>query len=168
MEPNAATRLQQADLLALLHQVKDPEIPAVSLVDLGVITEARINPDGSVFVEMVPTFAGCPALQLMRLELEEVLRQAQVPAFTVQVNHNKPWSSNRVTETGRRQLLEFGLSPPPKHYNGDLEPELLQGALCPKCGSTNTELKNPFGPTQCRAIHHCHNCLETFEQFKPV
>jgi len=152
-----------------LYAVKDPEIPTVSVVDLGVVTDVQIRPSGQVFVEMIPTFSGCPAIQLMRLEIESVLAVNGVTDYEVVVNHNKAWSSNYVTALGRKQLLDFGLSPPPVYAGEDeLEEDALQNAMCPNCRSTNTTLQTPFGPTLCRAIHHCNQCGETFEQFKPV
>jgi ring-1,2-phenylacetyl-CoA epoxidase subunit PaaD len=151
----------------LLQAVKDPEIPTVSLVDLGVITHVQLSAPKGVRVEMVPTFAGCPAIQLMKLETEAVLKQAGYDPVDVWVDHNRAWSSNHITPRGRQALLDFGLSPPPA-YSGDLELDVLEHALCPKCGSTNTVLQNAFGPTLCRAVHHCNNCHETFQQFKPV
>ena len=155
------------DIYALLKQVNDPEIPTVSVVDLGIITEVRVDKETGVFVEMVPTFAGCPAVQLMRLEIESVLDEAGIQPYEVSVNHNRPWSSNNVSEEGRKNLLEFGLSPPPA-YSGELDDGALEHAICPNCHSTETTLLSPFGPTLCRAIHQCKNCQETFEQFKPV
>lgn len=159
-------QLTTEQIKSILYAVKDPEIPTISVVDLGVISEIDIRADGSVFVEMIPTFSGCPALEFMRLNIEAALHDAGIKDFEVKSNRNKQWTSDNVTELGRKQLLEHGLSPPPK-TGGSLETD-LENAQCPNCGSTNTTLKNPFGPTLCRAIHHCNDCRETFEQFKPV
>lgn len=159
--------LDKETILDWLQEVKDPEIPTVSLVDLGVITEVRIEPEGGVFVEMVPTFSGCPAVEFMRMTAEACLRDHGLESVEVRINPNKMWSSNYVSDRGRKQLLEFGLSPPPR-FTGEADEQVLENAICPNCGSTDTEMKTPFGPTLCRAIHHCNNCHETFEQFKPM
>jgi ring-1,2-phenylacetyl-CoA epoxidase subunit PaaD len=161
------SELKREQVYDWLQEVKDPEIPAISVVDLGVITEVRVDGPHQVYVEMIPTFSGCPAIQLMKLQIEQLLQERGIPNAAVDVNYNKPWSSNNITERGRQQLLDFGLSPPPA-YDGELENDTLEHALCPNCGSTDTQLNSPFGPTLCRALHKCRNCGEAFEQFKPV
>lgn len=153
-------------IFELLDEVKDPEIPVISVVDLGVIDEVTIEA-GKVTVGMTPTFAGCPAIGAMKEDVHKVLGEAGIEDVEVKVLYNRAWSSNKITPKGRVQLKEFGLSPPPA-FDGMLTLDVLQNAMCPKCGSTNTFLMSTFGPTACRAIHHCKNCLETFEQFKPL
>lgn len=153
-------------IIELLDAVKDPEIPVISVVDLGVIDDVRIEGD-EVFVGLTPTFAGCPALDAMREDIEKVLKETGLEKVTVNVLYNRPWSTNKITPKGRQLLRDFGLSPPPA-FDGMLTLEVLQNAVCPKCGSNNTFMMSTFGPTACRAVHHCKNCLETFEQFKPL
>jgi ring-1,2-phenylacetyl-CoA epoxidase subunit PaaD len=149
-----------------LEEVKDPEIPVLSLVDLGVITEVTIH-EGSVRIEMTPTFVGCPALDYMKVDVKEVLKKYGVRDVSVDVTFKKVWSTERISEKGKAALKQFGLAPPPSNkLFTDLE--ILETAICPRCNGTNTELKNPFGPTLCRSIHYCHDCREAFEQFKPV
>lgn len=163
--PNAPTLPTADQVRDWLQGVKDPEIPTISLVDLGVVDQVTIQPDGNVAVTLIPTFAGCPAIELMRLEAEAALREAGVQEPTVVIDRNRAWSSDRITPQGRVALKKHGLSPPP---SADLPLEEWPAAECPNCGSVQTELKNPFGPTLCRAIHHCSSCGETFEQFKPL
>lgn len=155
------------DILSWLEEVKDPEIPVLSLVDMGIITHIEVE-GNSVQVELTPTFVGCPALEVMREEVRNCLLAHGVDEVRVEVNYKQPWSSDRLTEKGRRALKEFGLAPPPmgKIVVDDLE--VLAQVPCPRCGGTHTELKNPFGPTLCRSIHYCYDCHEAFEQFKPV
>ena len=153
-------------ILSLLDTVMDPEIPAISVVDLGIIGDITFE-NNNWKIEMIPTFAGCPALERMQNDVKEVLSVNGIENASIKVIYNRPWSSNMVTEKGKKQLKQFGLSPPPA-FDGMLTLEVLQNAVCPCCDSTNTKLLNPFGPTACRAIHHCNNCKETFEQFKPV
>jgi ring-1,2-phenylacetyl-CoA epoxidase subunit PaaD len=150
-----------------LGDVKDPEIPTISLVELGVITGVEIADDGMVRVAMTPTFVGCPALDYMKRDVEERLRALGIERFTVEVNLDVPWSSNRVTDEGRKRLLEHGLAPPPR-FEGVLELTVLNEIACPFCGSRETTLQSPFGPTLCRTIYYCRNCSQAFEGFKPV
>ena len=151
----------------LLEEVKDPEIPVISLIDLGCITEVDIRKDGQVFVEMVPTFSGCPAQRIMLFNIQQVLEENGITNHEVTLNSNRSWTSNNITQKGRKILLDFGLSPPPA-YDGELDDDTLEKAMCPHCHSTNTKLINPFGPSLCRAVHKCNDCKETFEQFKPL
>lgn len=150
-----------------LEDVKDPEIPVLSLVDLGVITNIEITDPDTVHVTITPTFVGCPALDYMKNDVQETLESKGITNVNVTVSLKEPWSSNKITEKGKKALKEFGLAPPPKHdVIEDLD--ILENIECPNCGSTSTEMKSPFGPTLCRSIHHCSNCKETFEQFKPI
>lgn len=156
----------EAQILEWLEEVKDPEIPVLSLVDLGVITNIDIN-EHRVAVTMTPTFVGCPAIDYMKQDVIEVLNSYGIDNVDVQVNFNEPWNSNKITEKGRKALKEFGLAPPPKH-NLIVDIDILDNIECPNCGSNNSVMKTPFGPTACRSIHFCNNCKETFEQFKPL
>ena len=149
-----------------LEEVKDPEIPVLSLVDLGVITEVEVSGNG-VKIEMTPTFVGCPALDYMKAEVEALLKNKGIERVSVEVNYKKAWSSDLISEKGRDALKKYGFAPPPSaRVFADLE--ILENAICPRCNHTNTEMKSPFGPTLCRSIYYCHDCHEAFEQFKPV
>ncbi len=154
-------------ILSWLDEVKDPEIPVLSLIDLGIITSVEAH-EQKIKVEITPTFVGCPALEVMRQEIENTLLKHGAEEVVVEVNYRKAWTSDQLSERGRNALRQFGLAPPPtgKVLVEDLE--LLTRVPCPRCGSTRTELKNPFGPTLCRSIHYCLDCREAFEQFKPV
>jgi ring-1,2-phenylacetyl-CoA epoxidase subunit PaaD len=147
-----------------LEEVKDPEIPVLSLVDLGVITSVTV--EGSLArIEMTPTFVGCPALDMMKEEVISTLEKHGVKA-TVDVTFREAWSSEKISEKGRQALKRFGLAPPAPGLVEDLD--VLEHVACPRCNGTNTELRNPFGPTLCRSIHYCLDCREAFEQFKPL
>lgn len=153
------------DVYMWLEEVKDPEIPVLSLVDLGVITDVVVE-ENKVMVEMTPTFVGCPAMEYMKNEVEGVLKKYGVQA-DVTITFKRPWSSDLISEKGKQSLKQYGLAPPPSSkIFTDLE--ILETAMCPRCNGTDTELKSPFGPTLCRAIFYCHSCKEAFEQFKPV
>ena len=149
-----------------LEEVKDPEIPVLSLVDLGVITNITAGPNG-VRIELTPTFVGCPALDMMKSEIIEVLHGKGIDEVEVEVTFREIWTSDRISEKGKAALKKFGLSPPPsRQIFTDLE--VLEHAACPRCDGTNTEMKSAFGPTLCRSIHFCFDCREAFEQFKPL
>lgn len=150
-----------------LEEVKDPEIPVLSLSELGVITSVSINEAGKVQVEMTPTFAGCPAIEHMRNEVEQTLTDHGVEAFEVRVSFDSQWNSNMISEAGRQKLKDFGLAPPPKH-DMIVDLDILLHVQCPYCGSEQTDMKSPFGPTLCRSLHYCNNCKQAFEQFKPL
>lgn len=158
--------ITQDQIYTWLEEVKDPEIPVLSLVDLGVITNVQIQESG-VTIEMTPTFVGCPAMDYMKQEVLDVLSKYGVENASVNISFRKPWSSDLISEKGRQALKQFGLAPPP---TGEVivDIEVLEHAPCPRCNSTDTELKNPFGPTLCRSIHYCNQCKEAFEQFKPL
>lgn len=149
-----------------LRDVKDPEIPVLSLVDLGVITGVTIT-DGRVHIEMTPTFVGCPALDLMQREIKDVLYERGVAEVSISVSYKIPWTSDMISAEGKEALKKFGLAPPPDRQLF-LDLEVLEHAECPRCNKTNTELRNTFGPTLCRSIHYCNDCREAFEQFKPL
>ena len=153
---------------AALAEISDPEIPAVSLVDLGVIRDVRVEA-GRVHVELTPTFLGCPALDAMREQLAAKIAELGAES-DVEVVRDDPWSTDRITPQGREKLRAAGFAPPAPR--GDTEPTLLQlrgtSFRCPYCGSADTALENIFGPTPCRSIRYCRGCRQPFEQFKTV
>jgi len=116
---------------------------------------------------MTPTFAGCPAIDHMKNEVAQVLQEKGVQDYTVNVSFETAWTSNLITEKGRKALKDFGLAPPPKH-DLIIDIDIIEHAACPRCNGTNTEMKSPFGPTLCRSLHYCFDCSEAFEQFKPL
>ena len=160
----STTQLSVEKIYELLEEVKDPEIPVLSLVDLGVITHIDIG--DKVKIEMTPTFVGCPAIDYMKNDIIATLGKHDIDA-EVKVTFRQPWSSDKISEKGKAALKKFGLAPPP---NSKLftDLEILENATCPRCNTTNTEIRNPFGPTLCRAIYYCNTCKEAFEQFKPI
>jgi ring-1,2-phenylacetyl-CoA epoxidase subunit PaaD len=151
-----------------LAEVVDPEIPVVSLVDLGVIRDVRVEQD-RIRVDFTPTFLGCPALEVMRDEIGAAI-VALGGKPDVEVVKDDSWSTDRITPEGREKLRAAGFAPPVPRANG--ETALLQlrtGAFrCPYCGSTDTKLENIFGPTPCRSIRYCRACRQPFEQFKTL
>ncbi len=155
------------EILEALQEVKDPEIPTISVVELGIVTNVIVNDSNNVSVTLTPTFAGCPALKVLEDLVRERILQLRVEKVEVKTNFDVQWNTNMISEKGREMLKKHGLAPPPLH-NGLVQIDVLKYVKCPYCGSTNTELKTPFGPTLCRSLHYCNSCMQAFEQFKPV
>jgi ring-1,2-phenylacetyl-CoA epoxidase subunit PaaD len=157
----------EQDVWEALAEVPDPEIPVISLVDLGVIKEVVVAHDG-VRIDFTPTFMGCPALETMERDMRA--RVAQLGAkVEVRVVLDDSWSTDRISPEGREKLRRAGFAPPSPRVAGKLELVHLQrGFRCPYCGSTDTRLENLFGPTPCRSIRYCDECRQPFEQFKTI
>ena len=161
-----AEDLNYTQIWRTLEAIQDPEIPVVSLVDLGIVHSVGIEGE-TVIVALTPTFSGCPALGVMQEEIKAGLLHAGAQQVQVKLLNQPAWSTNWITQTGRRKLQEFGIAPPPLH-DGNLAQALARLVACPYCSSTETVVKNDFGPTLCRAIRYCHHCQQPFEQFKPI
>lgn len=153
---------------AALAKIPDPEIPAVSVVDLGVVRSVEVE-GGRVRVEFTPTFLGCPALEVMRDQMAASIRALGAEP-EVDVIQDDSWSTDRITAEGRRKLRESGFAPPaPREAAPPTLIQLQSGVFrCPYCGSTETRLENIFGPTPCRSIRYCAACRQPFEQFKTI
>ena len=180
--------LDREAVMAALADVPDPEIPAVSIVELGMVGDVEVGERG-IRVELLPTFVGCPALEIIRDAVEQRLGELGRPV-QVDVSFATPWTSERISREGREKLRGSGFAPPPHLREGRALPVLdvpaslasdtpanlasrtggadLDAVACPYCGSTRTTLENVFGPTQCRSIHHCAHCRQPFEAFKPI
>lgn len=160
------TRLSEAEVWRALGTVPDPEIPFLSVVDLGIVRAALVE-GSDVRIRLTPTYAGCPALTVIQEDIRRALLGAGAASVHLEMVLEPPWTTEWLSEDARRRLREFGISPPPRH-EGVLEIVWSEPAVCPRCGSDNTEVKNPFGPTACRSIHVCRACQEPFEAFRPM
>jgi ring-1,2-phenylacetyl-CoA epoxidase subunit PaaD len=153
---------------AALADIPDPEIPVISLVELGVVKEVAVDGE-HVRVDFTPTFLGCPALEVMKGTMEEKLAELGAEP-DVRVVLDDSWSTDRITPAGREKLRAAGFAPPAPR--GRAAPTLLQiqkaPLHCPYCGSTDTRLENLFGPTPCRSLRYCSSCRQPFEQFKTI
>ena len=148
-----------------LAEIPDPELPAVSLVDLGVVREVEVERD-RVRVSFTPTFLGCPAVEVMRTLMADRIRALGAEP-EVEISP-EGWSSDRITEDGRRKLRESGFAPPTGAAPATLVQIQTAVHRCPYCGSEDTRLENLFGPTPCRSIRYCNACRQPFEQFKTL
>jgi ring-1,2-phenylacetyl-CoA epoxidase subunit PaaD len=155
-----------------LAEVHDPEIPPCSIVDLGIVERVSVG-DEAVEIDLLPTFAGCPALDVIRQDVTEAVRTVAVErTVLVRFVYSPPWTSDRITPAGRESLRHYGVTPPGHRPATTFIPlASLQrtepGAECPFCGSEDTALESSFGPTLCRATHFCRACRNPFEAFKP-
>jgi ring-1,2-phenylacetyl-CoA epoxidase subunit PaaD len=160
-----------ADARAIAATVTDPELPMLTLHDLGVLRDVRVEGD-RVIVEITPTYSGCPAMAEMRADLAARLRSAGYRDVDVRTVLSPPWTTDDITERGRRVLAEHGIAPPgpaPRRASGPVP--LMLGVrpvvvACPLCGSGDTELVSQFGATSCKSLHRCVACREPFEHVK--
>ncbi len=161
-----AAAVDEAAVRVALSEVMDPELPMLSVVDLGIIHRVRVAPnDGPIRVEILPTFVGCPALELIKTSIAERLAAFGHPV-EVSATFEVPWTSERITAAGRAALSAAGIAPPSQDAPAliDLEPRVP----CPHCGSRRTVVENLFGPTQGRTIRYCADCRQPFESIKSV
>lgn len=148
----AMTRLERAR--RAVAEVSDPEIPVLTIEDLGVLRGVK-EEDGVVTVDITPTYSGCPATNLIAQEIEAVLEQADIGVARVRTVLSPAWTTDWISEEGRRKLAEFGIAPPRR------EPP-----ACPLCGSKDVEMISAFGSTPCKALYRCLSCREPFDLFK--
>jgi ring-1,2-phenylacetyl-CoA epoxidase subunit PaaD len=148
-----------------LHRVKDPEIPSVSIDELGMVYEIEVE-ENRVHVKMIPTFVGCPALDIISRDVKKAITEQVdwVEFVDVTYIYDVSWSTERISPEGREKLKEYGIAPPPQNYK---EGEYW-AVECPYCGSSYTSMENIFGPAACRSILYCKSCKNPFEAMKPV
>lgn len=168
-EAAAAAQGERAQAVwRVLERVPDPEIPVLSVVDLGIVRYVREREDGPLEVGITPTYSGCPATEVIREMIGRELAAAGHADATITQVLSPPWTSAWVTEAGRRKLREFGIAPPDEAVDS---PWRLLGApqvACPRCGSRDTERVSEFGSTPCKAHYRCRACLEPFDYFKCI
>jgi len=160
--------LDEQQVWNALNDVPDPELPVISVVDMGIVRRIQVDASRShIHVDITPTFAGCPAISQICVDIRNRLSQL---ASTVEVDvTTQSWTSDLLSEAAQEKLRSVGIAPPPKIGRGRAIPMLMSRPLtCPHCGSQQTTLENAFGPTACRAIAYCAHCHQPFEQFKPI
>ena len=164
---DAAALLARAN--AALAAVADPEIPVISVLELGSVRSIDPDADGTLAVGVSPTYSGCPATAVIKADIRAALERAGFARVRIVDVLSPPWSSEWISEAGRRKLEEYGIAPPPRPV---ASLRALRGAEpaphCPRCGSQETELLSEFGSTPCKALHRCRACLEPFDCFKCI
>ena len=167
-------RTGEPDPRAVAETVTDPELPLLTLADLGVLRDVRVERDGAVIVEITPTYTGCPAMGVMRADLVHALHEAGFDVVDVRTVLSPAWSTDWITEAGRRKLVEAGIAPPgpaPHRPAGPVPLELgppSRTSSCPLCGSDDTEELSEFSATACKALRRCRSCREPFEHVKEI
>ncbi|MFF8572185.1 1,2-phenylacetyl-CoA epoxidase subunit PaaD [Streptomyces sp. NPDC015237] len=152
--------------------VPDPELPMLTLADLGVLRGVEVGADGTVVASLTPTYSGCPAMAEMRADVAARLRDAGYRRVEIRTVLDPPWTSDWITESGRRKLAEHGIAPPGPAPRGGLVPLVLSptraAVPCPRCGSADTEETSRFAATSCKALWRCRACREPFEYVKEI
>ena len=167
--PSALAPTDVGSVWTALAEIPDPEIPTISIVDLGVVRSVELD-DDRVAVELLPTFVGCPALEVIRAAVEDRLAGVR-PQVDVAFSFAEPWTTERITDRGRLGLIAGGFAPPMAGGGLGISASIVPLDVpvpCPNCGSRRTRLDNVFGPTLCRSIRYCLDCREPFEGFKVV
>jgi ring-1,2-phenylacetyl-CoA epoxidase subunit PaaD len=149
--------LDEPAVRAALGDVVDPEIPTISIVDLGIVHRAEVGSDGAIRVDLLPTFVGCPAIELIRSAVNDRLQSFGRPV-EVSVSFEVPWTSDRISPEGREKLRRSGFAPPAD----------IDAVRCPYCDSARVAMDSMFGPTLCRSLFYCRDCRQPFEAFKPI
>ena len=162
----AYTALEE-ELRRLAGSVPDPELPVLTLEELGVVRGVRLLGPTSVEVDLTPTYTGCPAIEAMTSDIEQVLREHGMAEVSVVKVLSPAWSTDDISAEGRRKLDEFGIAPPRPHVADGPVP-LTLSVRCPHCGSTDTELLSRFSSTACKALRRCVTCREPFDHFKEL
>lgn len=164
---DAATRAR--DVAA---RVSDPEIPVISIDDLGILRDVVVDDDGRVDVTITPTYSGCPAMTEIAADVERELRAAGFAEVTVRQVLSPAWTTDMISDRGRRALLEFGIAPPTGRAAAGPVPVKIglrpPAPACPQCGSERTEEVSRFGSTSCKALYRCLSCQEPFDYFKAL
>lgn len=158
------------EVWAWLSDVPDPEIPAVSVTELGIVRDVQCAEDGSVAVMITPTYSGCPAMQVIADGIEQALREHGVQKLSIATQLSPAWTTDWISEAGRAKLRDYGIAPPAQQA---IDISALgwhdeAGVACPRCGSDHTRLVSRFGSTACKALYRCADCLEPFDYFKPL
>ncbi len=164
------TILTRDRALEVLATVPDPEVPVISVVDLGIVREVVVGDDGAVSVTITPTYSGCPAMFEIEKDIRTALTAAGVPRVEVRTVLAPAWTTDWIGPEAREKLRQYGIAPP-----GRAEPAGLvtltrarAAVVCPFCGSSETELRSEFGSTACKAIHVCRSCRQPFDEFKAI
>jgi ring-1,2-phenylacetyl-CoA epoxidase subunit PaaD len=164
--------LTRDGIFALLEGVKDPEVPVLSVIELGVVRDVSVDERGSVTVSVTPTYSGCPAMQAIEEDILAALREHGVEDARIRTTFSPAWTTDWLTDEAKRKLEAYGIAPPgpAPAPTDDLIPLRRRADVvrCPYCKSAETELRSEFGSTACKSIRYCNSCHQPFEQFKAI
>ena len=158
-------KFDKAAIYKILETVLDPEVPVLSVVDLGIVRNVKLI-DSEVVVEICPTYSGCPALDVIAIDIKMALDNADITSSKVKYVLDKPWSTDWISEAGRKKLKDYGIAPPVGSPDKNAINQEDKTIPCPMCNSTNTEMISAFGSTACKSLYRCKSCLEPFDYFK--
>jgi ring-1,2-phenylacetyl-CoA epoxidase subunit PaaD len=159
------------DAWEVLRSVLDPEVPALSVVDLGIVRDLRFDESGAVVVRVTPTYSGCPAMQVIERDIVKALNEGGFESARVETVYQPAWTTDWITPEGRNRLREYGIAPPgPRDSSDELVPLMRAkpAVACPFCSSRETERRSEFGSTACKALWFCRGCRQPFEEFKAI
>lgn len=159
----------EAAVIEILRGIKDPEVPVLDIVELGIVRGAEVD-GGKVVVRITPTYSGCPALRVIEDEVSATLRQHGFTDVSVKTVFNPPWTTDWMGPEAKEKLRAYGIAPPDRVEAQELVPlgRVPRVVTCPYCRGTNTSVESEFGATSCKSIHYCHSCHQPFEQFKAI
>ena len=151
----------------ILEQVSDPEIPVLSVIDLGIVREVAMDEQGRLIVSITPTYSGCPAMDMIAIHIKSVLQDHGYEEVIIKTVLEPAWTTDWMSEAGRQKLLAYGIAPP---VRGTVDKNALftegPSVKCPQCGSSHTQMLSQFGSTACKALYQCQSCMEPFDYFK--
>jgi ring-1,2-phenylacetyl-CoA epoxidase subunit PaaD len=158
----------KAEILDYLQEVYDPEVPVLSVVDLGIIRKVEVDAEGT-HITITPTYTGCPAMSVIEEDIRAKLKEKGVSNFNIKTILSPAWTTDWISEDGKKKLKDYGIAPPEKSSpDKGLLSNRAKVIKCPRCGSTNTEMKSFFGSTACKALYVCNDCKEPFDYFKCI
>jgi len=156
------------EILSFLEEIPDPEIPVISIVELGVVRKVQTTPNG-VEIDITPTYSGCPAMKQMEDDVISTLKAKGIGEVKINMVYTPAWTTDWLSAEAKEKLRKYGIAPPEE---GSTDKSFLTGkhktVKCPRCGSVNTEMVSQFGSTACKALHKCKDCLEPFDYFKCI
>jgi len=161
----------ETELFGLLRGIPDPEVPALDIVELGIVRRVELGPDGVVTVDVTPTYSGCPAMRVIEQEIVAMLCANGHDRVELRTVYSPAWTTDWLSDEAKAKLKAYGIAAPGRAVvDQPLVPltSAVRHAACPYCGSSNTERKSEFGATACKAIHYCHHCRQPFEEFKAL
>lgn len=158
-------QITNTTLWEILETIKDPEIPVISIVDLGIVRAAEVSDDNKALVTITPTYSGCPAMDVISIQTRMTLLQAGFNEVIIRQSLSPAWTTDWMTEKGKKQLQAYGIAPPVgKSFDQAYLEDII--VVCPQCQSANTQVISQFGSTSCKALFKCNDCKEPFDYFK--